>query len=113
MDELAEGIVAVAEAGGSLLLGLPPDEDGAEGLVLALLWGAGILEKAEKQCLVHVGGPGSVSEIGVRSWEKATTGWGHQPGAKIGPNVRKASANREMEATIAWGWWLNKKDAGA
>ena len=46
MDELAEGIVAVAETGGSLLLGLPLDEDSTESLVLALLWGAGFLEKA-------------------------------------------------------------------
>ena len=36
MDELTEGVVGIAEAAGHLLLGQPVDEDGAQGLVLAL-----------------------------------------------------------------------------
>ena len=53
MDELAEGVVGVAEAPGGLLLGDAIDEDGPQGLVLALAGAAGLSEEVLAQGVVH------------------------------------------------------------
>jgi hypothetical protein len=47
VDELAEGVVGVAETLSGVLLGEAIDEDGAEGLVLALAWGRRLPKEAK------------------------------------------------------------------
>jgi hypothetical protein len=49
VDELAECVVGVAEAVGGVLLGDAIDEDGAEGLVLALARGRRLSKEAKRQ----------------------------------------------------------------
>jgi hypothetical protein len=53
LDQQAEGAVGVVEAAGGLLLGQASEEDGAEGLVLALLRASGLLEEAPGEGVVH------------------------------------------------------------
>jgi hypothetical protein len=50
---LAEGGVDVAEALGRALLAAVVDEDGAEGLILALWDTGGLREEAAAGCVVH------------------------------------------------------------
>jgi hypothetical protein len=54
-DQHAEGAVGVVVAMGCLLLGQAIDEDGAEGLVLALLGASGLHEEASGEEVVHGG----------------------------------------------------------
>jgi hypothetical protein len=50
---LAEGVVVVAEALGDVLLAAVVDEDGAQGLVLALRGAGRLEEEAAAGCVVH------------------------------------------------------------
>jgi hypothetical protein len=52
IDQLAEGVVGVAEAAGDLLLGQPVEEDGPQGLVLALQGCGGLAEEASARGVV-------------------------------------------------------------
>jgi hypothetical protein len=54
VDELAEGVVGVAETLGGILLGQAVDEDGAEGFVLSLGWTGGLAEEELAEGIVHV-----------------------------------------------------------
>src|SRR5262249_40925397 len=56
VDELAEGVVGVAETLGGLLLGQALDEDGAEGLVLALGGAGWFAEEEPAGGVVHARG---------------------------------------------------------
>ena len=56
MDQLPEGIGAIAEALGGLLLQAVIDEDGAECLVLPLVGRDGFGEEAAAESVIHNGG---------------------------------------------------------
>ena len=58
MDELAEGVVGVAETLGGIFLGSAAIEDGAERLVLPLGGTGGLLEEALAKGIVHARGSG-------------------------------------------------------
>ena len=55
MDELAEGVIGVAEAKGGILLREPIDEDGAESFVLSLCGTGRLVEEEPTQGIVHGG----------------------------------------------------------
>jgi hypothetical protein len=50
---LAKGVVVVAEALGHVLLAAAVNEDGTQGLVLALRGTGGLQEEAAARCVVH------------------------------------------------------------
>jgi hypothetical protein len=53
MDQLAEGVIRIAEAVGRLLLGQPVEEDSPEGLVLTVQRTGGFPEEAPAGVVVH------------------------------------------------------------
>ena len=93
MDELAEGAVGVAEAAGGLLLGEAGEEDGAEGLVLALQGTGGLSEEAAAKGVVHNGWPECEAIRGDGAAGQGTPGPGGRPGANA-PESRKARQNQ-------------------
>jgi hypothetical protein len=51
--ELAKSVIVVAKALGDVLLAAAVEEDGAQGLVLALRSASGLKEEAAARCVVH------------------------------------------------------------
>ena len=56
VDELAEGVVVVAEASGGILLGQAAEEDGAERLILPLGGAGRLIEEELAGGVVHARG---------------------------------------------------------
>jgi hypothetical protein len=84
VDELAKGVVAVAELLGGVLLRKAVEKDGAQGLVLALGGAGGLLKEELAACVVHNRGSGCesiVAPLGVEvsRWPGGSPGeneWG-------------------------------------
>jgi hypothetical protein len=77
MDQLAKGIVRVAEASGHLLLRDAVEEDGPQGFVLALQGAGRLLEEASAKGVVH----------NLRSGCEVILGAGPAVQGKIGPGA--------------------------
>src|SRR5262249_39711142 len=86
--QLAEGIVVVAEALGHVLLAAAVEEDGAQGLVLALRGGGGLQEEAAAGCTAHSGRPRCEVISGPICGERVAEG----RGAVQGPQESKPLA---------------------
>ena len=101
MDQLAEGVIGIAEALGDLLLRQAVRQDGPQGLILALPGTGGHLEAALAQGIVHNGWPkcaaideGSSTDQVNRRREVGPGGRG-RPAGKAGPaGARNAPAAR-------------------
>jgi hypothetical protein len=79
VDELAKGVVVVAELLGGVLLGEAVEKDGAQRLVLALGGTGGLLEELLAACVVHNRGSGCESIVAplgleVSRWPRASPG---------------------------------------
>ena len=113
VDQVAEGVIGVAEAVGDRLLGQAVEEDGAEGLVLALQGPGRLSEEALARGVVHNGWPECEVIVGDDPTGQRNSGREAGPGAKrcrgTGRPEKPGLPGREAApsgvVSSVWGRW--------